>query len=310
MYGNSSQSGGAIYDAGTNTNITVNNTVFSENEIVVDGATCFGTIDSSTSVFAGNFIGCTFTSGDPNTDAPLLGALEDNGGLFDTFSIDDTSPLLDAGDCSGYSVTTDQRGVGFEREIGLACDVGAFELQEHTDVDGDGFFVYAADPTHLDCDDADDSINPDATDVCDAVDNNCDGDIDEDFTDLGDSCSVGVGACVDDTGEMTCADDGLSTECSGVAGDAVNEVCDDDVDNDCDGDTDTDDANCAVSGDDDGDDDDDDDDTSGDDDDDDTTASSGGCQLSNGPEYANSVIVLSGMGLLALLSFQRRQRNS
>ncbi len=48
-------------------------------------------------------------------------------------------------------------------DLGDACD---------SDADGDGF------DAGVDCDDADDTINPDATEVCDGVDNDCDGSVD------------------------------------------------------------------------------------------------------------------------------------
>lgn len=62
--------------------------------------------------------------------------------------------------------------------IGNACD-------ECTDVDEDGYGVgYAAETCDLDCDDTDPAVNPDATEVCNGVDDNCDTQIDE-----GDVCS-------------------------------------------------------------------------------------------------------------------------
>ena len=68
-----------------------------------------------------------------------------------------------------------------------ASDAGAW----FQDTDGDGFGdpdagITACDPPagliadSLDCDDTDAAVNPDADEVCDAVDNNCDGDVDED----------------------------------------------------------------------------------------------------------------------------------
>jgi hypothetical protein len=69
--------------------------------------------------------------------------------------------------------------------------------------------------------------------VCDGEDNDCDGEIDEDFTDLGDSCSIGVGAC-ESSGEIVCSDDGEGTQCDAEEIEPGEELCGDDVDNDCD----------------------------------------------------------------------------
>ena len=111
------------------------------------------------------------------------------------------------------------------------------------DEDGDGWGV------DEDCDDDDAEVNPGADEVCDDIDNDCDGDIDDDdptvsgtdpwyadddgdgFGDAGDewpACEQPVGYVADAT---DCDDDD-----AGVNPDA-DEVCDA-VDNDCDGDVD------------------------------------------------------------------------
>ncbi|NCG19956.1 MAG: hypothetical protein GWP91_13185, partial [Rhodobacterales bacterium] len=51
---------------------------------------------------------------------------------------------------------------------------------ESRDVDGDGFAVGSE--INRDCDDNDAAVNPDAEEVCDEIDNNCDGEIDEGVT--------------------------------------------------------------------------------------------------------------------------------
>lgn len=71
------------------------------------------------------------------------------------------------------------------------------------------------------------------TEVCDNIDNDCDGQVDENWSDLGQSCDVGVGACKR-TGKRICNSQQNGTTCSAKAGNPVNEICDG-LDNDCDG---------------------------------------------------------------------------
>lgn len=75
---------------------------------------------------------------------PLLGALQNNGGLTNTRAITPLSPAFNMGNncvvsnnCSSNPnvgnplavLTTDQRGTGFLRLAGAAVDIGAFEVQ-------------------------------------------------------------------------------------------------------------------------------------------------------------------------------------
>ena len=63
--------------------------------------------------------------GTGNLDAdPLLGPLQDNGGLTQTMALGAGSPAIDAGD-SFYCPSTDQRGIS--RPQGSRCDIGAYE---------------------------------------------------------------------------------------------------------------------------------------------------------------------------------------
>ena len=69
---------------------------------------------------------------------------------------------------------------------------------------------------------------------CDGLDNDCDGQVDEDWPDLGDGCQ-GAGAC--GRGSMICAAGGEATCCSAVEGcspdlEPGQEICDG-IDNDC-----------------------------------------------------------------------------
>jgi hypothetical protein len=80
------------------------------------------------------------------------------------------------------------------------------------------------------------NINPGAPDICDNLDNDCDGPINEDYPNIGQNCTVGIGKC-QASGVYQCTVDGTGTECDAVAGSPTVEVCDN-LDNDCDGNTD------------------------------------------------------------------------
>lgn len=125
----------------------------------------------------------------------------------------------------------------------LGTDLGLLDICP--DVDADGFDVT------LDCDDTDVDINPDATEVCDAVDNDCDGQVDENLPGTGvacdgndtDLCKEGITFCDPVIGDIICND---------TSGNNV-EICNNN-DDDCDGlvdedfDLNTDENNCGFCG--------------------------------------------------------------
>ena len=121
----------------------------------------------------------------------------------------------------------------------FGCDV---KDDPEVDADGDGF------AEDVDCDDDSAAINPDAEEVCDDVDNNCDGDIDSDAVDAAtfykdaDGDGYGVAgdvttACAVPSGYST--DDTDCDDISASINPGADEVCDG-VDNNCDGDADSD----------------------------------------------------------------------
>ncbi|MDM8565856.1 BspA family leucine-rich repeat surface protein [Candidatus Halobeggiatoa sp. HSG11] len=66
-----------------------------------------------------------------NTADPLLGTLQNNGGLTDTMALQTGSPAIDAGD-NATCETADQRGISRKdgKQSGIAdCDIGAFEYE-------------------------------------------------------------------------------------------------------------------------------------------------------------------------------------
>ncbi len=125
----------------------------------------------------------------------------------------------------------------------------------YTDDDGDGFGVGAPvetsaacwppegfAPTDGDCDDAEQAANPEAIEVCDGLDNDCDGEVDEELDDIvvfadadGDGSgdpTAGMLACgplpgfVSDDGDCDDTDPSVGGYADEVAGNLVDEDCD------------------------------------------------------------------------------------
>ena len=69
----------------------------------------------------------------PDGTNPLIGALASNGGATETHALLAGSPAINAGlnslavDFDNLPLTTDQRGSGFPRIVGLTVDIGSFE---------------------------------------------------------------------------------------------------------------------------------------------------------------------------------------
>ena len=115
------------------------------------------------------------------------------------------------------------------------------------DADGDGFGspydrvdATAQPPGYIsDCSDCDDRfafINPGQPEICDGLDNDCDGTVDQLWPQVGTPCFVGVGTCRG-VGVYVCTIDGLGVECGAGPGLSGEEICDC-LDNDCDGEID------------------------------------------------------------------------
>ena len=117
-------------------------------------------------------------------------------------------------------------------DAGTTTDTGT-----HTcDQDGDGFCIFDGD-----CNNQDPTVHPDAPEVCDGFDNNCDGDIDEGVTTNfyvdhdGDGYGTGMAteACEAPRGYVTDMTDCDDIEYNTNPGHS--EVCGDGLDNNCDG---------------------------------------------------------------------------
>jgi hypothetical protein len=195
---------------------------------------------------------CTDTA-DKNCDG-LFGATDGDSDGFDACEeCDDTNDAIhpDADEICGDGIDNNCDG---SIDDASATDAVVY----YTDFDGDGFggptpLATTCDPGSVppasvtngdDCDDTDDAIHPDATEVCDGADNDCDTEVDESdaqdvsiwFADQdgdgygdGDSfvyaCDVPDGFC---DNQQDCDDD------SDAVNPGAEEVCDS-VDNDCDG---------------------------------------------------------------------------
>jgi hypothetical protein len=120
---------------------------------------------------------------------------------------------------------------------GTAPDIGADEINEIplVDLDGDGY------SSAVDCNDNDPLIYPSATEICDNVDNNCNGTIDEGVSiayyvdNDGDGYGIGPGInFCSDPGTGYTAQDGDCDDSNAQIHPGATEVCDG-LDNNCDG---------------------------------------------------------------------------
>ena len=124
----------------------------------------------------------------------------------------------------------------------VACGDKDDDTEEPIDLDGDGFY------SEDDCDDLDGGVRPGASELCDGLDNDCDGTIDEDVVNptIGYADSDGDGYGDEDVKMEMCegategvvADDSDCDDSDASINPAGTELCGDEADNDCDGDVD------------------------------------------------------------------------
>jgi CSLREA domain-containing protein len=132
--------GGIAQETGA---VNLINSIVALNDIVVPTVPpitthddCFGTITSQGNniMLVVNTSHCSVTGGGFSSVDPMLGPLQDNGGLTQTHALSIGSPAIDAGNSGGCTdnlgapLTTDQRGL--PRPFGAHCDIGAYELSD------------------------------------------------------------------------------------------------------------------------------------------------------------------------------------
>ena len=226
-------------------------------------------VESYTEVACEAPAGYTSEIGDcDDQDATIYpGAPEDDCLDPTDYNCDGSSGLTDAdGDGFAACEECDDSARGVNPEATEICDdldnncdgeadVGAVDASTwYQDADADSygdadFAVESCDTPEGyaaqdgDCDDATPTTNPGATELCDAVDNDCDGAIDDDPTDAatyyidrdadgyGDP-ATGKASCEQPSGTVT--NDGDCNDKEELAWDGATEVCDE-VDNNCDG---------------------------------------------------------------------------
>jgi hypothetical protein len=128
--------GGGIFTDDLSLGISLTHTILGDNSAIT-GMDCHGTLISLDYNLIENTIACTVDGTTDNNitgQDPDLAALKDNGGPTLTHYLTASSPAIDAGDTTCYDIqgnplTTDQRGVGYNRPENGSCDIGALEVQ-------------------------------------------------------------------------------------------------------------------------------------------------------------------------------------
>lgn len=133
--------------------------------------------------------------------------------------------LRDTDGCLGY--TPPEFCPSGSACVNNACDTPP----ECVDNDNDGYGANCA--AGPDCDDSNRDINPGKSELCDGVDNNCNNQIDERISGVGDACTAGQGQCAA-AGALVCDAGARLLVCDASPGMPTAEVCDG-IDNNCDG---------------------------------------------------------------------------
>lgn len=134
LVGNHAGSSGGAVRTNASASAFLYNTLIANNTSGSSGANCSygGTFyDSGHNLATDSSCGFSVANGSQVIADAKLGSFGSWGGPTNTISLQADSPAIDAGDnaliLSG--VTTDQRGSGYDRIVGIAVDIGAFEEQ-------------------------------------------------------------------------------------------------------------------------------------------------------------------------------------
>jgi hypothetical protein len=122
--------GGGIRN-NSNGSLRMDNTIVANNHAGYLGSDLRGSLTNSGYNLVGTTVGGSgYASSDILDVDPILGPLQDNGGLTWTMALLPGSPAIDAGDPSPLDAPLwDQRGPGFPRLVNGHLDIGAFEVQ-------------------------------------------------------------------------------------------------------------------------------------------------------------------------------------